>query len=117
MDTNTDSFVNNIQEDKTNDTNGFFNYISETFFSSNNSSSDDEYNDEDLINSYNNVHKLSQMNISQIHKYLNMDNLKNDANMYNNKYSNTLGETKKYETDYEIEIDKNEKLKFMRLKK
>lgn len=124
MDTNTDNFVNDDYKNKTSGINNIFNYFSETFFpTSSNNMYDDEYNEKDLINSYDNIHKLSQMNIGQIYEYLNIDNLKtnnlNDTNMYNNKYFNTLKEANenKYEIDYGIEINKNEELKFMKLKK
>lgn len=121
---------NDMTNNKSGDKN-FISYLSDIFLGKNNVNDDNNVNDEndddkiyddyqeDFEESYKNLINLSKMNMDKIYNHFkisgNIDEQK--VNSYNNKYSNILVNTNNYETDYELKINDNESIEFLKSKK
>lgn len=111
---------NNLSGEK-----NFISYLSDIFLGNNNTNDNNNNNtndyddvEENLEESHENLMKLSKMNISKICEYLEIDDIYNQKqHSYNKKYSNILTNTNNYETDYELKINSNETITFLKFKK
>lgn len=99
----------------------FLNYFSDLFFDTvddvdSNNNDDGNICNDIQQNSYNNLLKLSALNTNQIYEHFDKNILCNKSNAYNKKYSNILKNQINYEIDYELKIDKNETIQFIKSK-
>jgi hypothetical protein len=117
--------VNNVinQFSKKNTTPNFMDYLSNMFMNdtNNNDIYDDNNGNENYEQAYENVKKLSKMNLDEIQTYHNI-NMKNfdeykDTNMYKKKYLNVIDKSFEYKTDYELKLNDDEDIKFIKTKK
>lgn len=99
-------------------------YLSDIFLGKNNEDGNNinfTHDDisENFEESYDNLIKLSKMNIGKLCEYfeINNDISNQKQNSYNKKYSNILINTNNYETDYELKINSNETMTFLKSKK
>jgi hypothetical protein len=115
---------NNLSNKKNKDQN-FISYLSDIFLGKNDENDNNKtYDDfqEDLEESYENLINLSKMDMSKIYEHFeinnNSDYIDNQKqNSYNKKYSNILINTNNYEIDYELQINDNETITFLKSKK
>ena len=116
-----DTFDSNLSNN-TKKENGIISYLSDIFLGNNNNENNNEtYDDfkEDFEKSYENLINLSKMDINDIYKHFDINNNNNyqKQNSYNKKYSNMLIGTNNYEIDYELQINDNETITFLKSKK
>lgn len=124
---NSDDIQDDVQENNNNlsGEKNFISYLSDIFLGNNNTNDNNNNNtndyddvEENLEESHENLMKLSKMNISKICEYLEIDDIYNQKqHSYNKKYSNILTNTNNYETDYELKINSNETITFLKFKK
>lgn len=76
-------------------------------------------NNENYIKASENIEKISKMNWNEIKTYFNIESYDEHHNTikYKKKYSNIVDKTLQYETDYELKINDDEVLKFIKIKK
>lgn len=126
---NSDNIQDNIQDvennlsNKINKEKNIISYLSDVLFGENKEDRADinkTYDDisENLEESYENLINLSKMNLGKIYEHFEINNnINQKENSYNKKYSNIMNNTNNYETDYELQINSNEKITFMKSKK
>lgn len=125
-----DNANNFIDEQSSNEKTNFFNYLTNTFFN-NDDKNNNIYNDDDEIydfdQAYKNIYKLSKMDMNDLKKHFklnetylnnNLDDLNyTKNNYYNSKYFNVMENPLKYQTDFEIYINNDETIKYIKIKK
>lgn len=132
----TDDVNNVINQQKINDNNqdnqdnqtNFFTYFKNIFSDNATNKNNPVYMNDDNLNlnfdqAYENISKLSKMNWNDLKNNLgsNLDNFKEYK--FNSKYSNIFSQSEekehdiKYETDYEIKIDNDSSIKYIKIKK
>jgi len=117
--------VNNVinQFSQKNTTPNFIDYLSNMFLNDNNNN--DMYNDnndnENYEQAYENIKKLSEMNWNEIQTHYDINIKKfseyKDTNMYKKKYSNVIDKSFEYKIDYELKLNDDEDIKFIKTKK
>lgn len=127
MDTDNIDNIDNIENEffKKNTTPNFIDYLSNMFINNTDNDSGNIFNDnqenDGYEQAYENIKKISKMNWDEVQKYHNVD-IKNfteynDTNMYKKKYSNVIDKSFEYKTDYELKLNDDEDIKFIKTKK
>ena len=119
--------TDNIENEffKKNTTPNFIDYLSNMFINNTDNNScyvfNDNQDNDEYEQAYENIKKLSKMNWNDVQKYYNIDiknfNEFNDINMYKKKYSNVIDKSFEYKTDYELKLNNDEDIKFIKTKK
>lgn len=121
----TDNIENEFFKKNTTSTPNFMDYLSNMFINNTDNNSCNVFNDnqdnDEYEQAYENIKKLSKMNWNDVQKYYNIDiknfNEFNDINMYKKKYSNVIDKSFEYKTDYELKLNNDEDIKFIKTKK
>ena len=120
---NSDNIQDETENNLSNKNKNILSYLSDIFLEKNDENDNNKlYDDfqEDVEESYENLLNLSKMDISKIYEHfeINYDNIDNHRqNSLNKKYSNTLDNAYNYEIDYELNINDNETITFLKSKK
>jgi len=131
-----DKIIENNLANKKNKDQNIISYLSDIFLGKNDENViNNTYDDfqEDFEESYENLINLSKMNMSKIYEYFEINDYNNidvdidididnyidiqKQNPYNKKYSNILTDTNNFEIDYELKINDNETITFLKSKK
>lgn len=120
--------TDNIKDDinqfsKKNTTQNFIDYLSGMFLNDddNNDVYNNNYDNENYEQAYENIKKLSKMNWNEVLKHHNINikkyDIYDDTSMYKKKYSNVIDKSFEYKTDYELKLNDDEDIKFIKTKK
>lgn len=116
----TDNVNNDINQFSKKKPQNLMDYLSSMFLNDNDNIYDDNYDNNKYEQAYKNIKNLSKMNWDEIQKHHNINIDKydeyKDTSMYKKKYSNVIDKSFEYKIDYELKINDDEDIKFIKTK-